>query len=269
MFEALTPLAQAFPEGMKRSLGRDLAQARMRSCAEDYLSMALGISLLLAALSLTSMVFLSPEHSALLSTGIFSAAFLMMLKHPSSAASRRAGSLERDLPQALRSIAAELSLGAPFESCIEDAAKADYGALSEELRAVVRDVRSGTPVPQALSMLSRRSASEQLDRAVAHLISCYSTGAGADTLKRVADGLVAEQRAKIKEYNGKFAMYSLFFISASAVVPAVFQALVIVGSSFLDMSITPLQATLIPALGFPALSAAILLALRWRRPRFL
>lgn len=269
MFESFIPFAQAFPEGVKRQLGRDLAQAGMGCGAEDYISASLGISLLAAALSLTSIVFLSLEYSALLSMGIFSVAFLIMLRYPMGARCRRAGAIERDLPLALRSIAAELSLGAPFEVCLEDAAKADYGALSAELRTAVRDVRSGMPVPQALSLLSGRAGSEQLDRAAAHLINCYSTGAGTDTLKRVADGIVAEQRAKTKEYNGKFAMYSLFFISASAVVPAVFQALVIVGSSFLDMSITPLQAALVPALGFPALSAAILVVLRSRRPRFL
>jgi pilus assembly protein TadC len=205
----------------------------------------------------------------MLAVVLFFAVLLALLRYPSGARGKRAGAMERDLPLALRQIAAELSLGAAFEACLEDAAKADYGALSAEFNVALRDVRSGMPLPQALSLLAGRVGSEQLDRAVAHLADCYSSGAGADTLKRLADGLVAEQRAKAKEYNGKFAMYSLFFISASAVVPAVFQALVIVGSSFLDMSITPLQATLVPALAFPALSAAILLVLRWRRPRFL
>lgn len=269
MFEAFLPLAGAFSGKSRSALARDLAQAGMRPGAEEYLSIAMGASFAASALSLASIAFLGPEYSLLAAALVFCLAFFAFLRYPSHAKARRAGAVERELPMALRMVSAELLLGVSFEGCLEGVARADYGALSGEFRAVMQDIRSGMPVPQALALLSRRVGSEHLERAVAHLASCYSSGSGADTLKRVAEGLAAEQRSKIREYNGKFAMYSLFFISVSAVVPAVFQALVTVGSSFLEMSFTPEQAMLIPAAGFPALSAAILLMLQWRRPRFL
>jgi hypothetical protein len=59
------------------------------------------------------------------------------------------------------------------------------------------------------------------------------------------------------------------FIAVSAIVPALFQSFVIVGSMVLELDFTPLQVLLVTAVFFPLVDIAVLLYIRGKTPVFL
>ena len=64
-------------------------------------------------------------------------------------------------------------------------------------------------------------------------------------------------------------VYSLLFVAVSAIVPALFQSFVIVGSMVLTLSLTAQQIFLIIVVGFPALDLAALYYIKAKTPLFL
>jgi Flp pilus assembly protein TadB len=206
--------------------------------------------------------------SAILSAGIM----LLLLRTPDYMKNRYAGSIERELPLALRTLAVELSVNLPFENCLR-ALSVGYGNLSKEFGKALDELEAGSSVPEALENINERVDSKIAQRALVQISMAYVKGGTdnsetADILKKMADELVSIQKSQSKQYTGKLAIYSLIFIAVSAVVPAIFGAFVIVGSSFMELSLTPLQALLIPVVLFPLVDIMVLVFIRSRRPRF-
>jgi len=64
-------------------------------------------------------------------------------------------------------------------------------------------------------------------------------------------------------------VYSLMFIAVSAIIPALFQAFIIIGSSFMKLGIDSTQLLLINLAGFPLIDLGILLYIKSQTPAFL
>ena len=174
----------------------------------------------------------------------------------------RARKLERDLPFALLSISSEIGFNNDFMKVLENASKQDYGLFSKGLKsALARQRLSGASAQEALCSFGKEFNSTQLKRAVSQLVSAFETGnrkASSENLKKLAQELLARQRIECKEYSARLSVMSLMFISVSAVMPALFNAFVIVGGAFLEIEFSALQVLLIGALAFPAVDIAIL-----------
>ena len=104
------------------------------------------------------------------------------------------------------------------------------------------------------------------------VVSAFEQGSrkhSGENLKKLGQEMLARQRIESKEFNSKLALYSLMFVSLSAVMPALFQAFVIVGSSFLELDFSALQIIAIATVLFPALNLAVLFFARNSMPEFL
>ena len=104
------------------------------------------------------------------------------------------------------------------------------------------------------------------------IISSYENGnrnIGAAGLKRVGREELSRQRSMAREFSGKIALLSLMFIAVSAIVPALFQSFMIVGSTFMRIDFTPLQIIAITTIILPAVDVAVLLYIRFITPEFL
>ena len=251
-----------FSRDFRKKLARDLFQARSSYSEEDYLSLCFGLSLTCSLFSL-ALLSVSLDYAPF-SVVVFVVCFFALVKHPEIRKKRRAKGIEKELPDALRLIGIELNMNLPFETAVKSACS-DSG-LGKELRQVLRMIENGASPQEAFRSFSDRTDSNFAKRACAQLIEAYERGGSGGTLKKLAEEQESIIRARLKEYNGKMIVYSLLFIAASAVFPAIFQAFVIVGSSFLSFSISPVQALLIPVLFFPFVNLAIFAVVRWRSP---
>ncbi len=209
-----------------------------------------------------------------LSMAVFAAVFSIWLYIPFMKQRAAGESVEKELPFALMGMAVELNMSVPFEKCIENAsANKKYGVLSSEFKKVLYEVREcGASMQEALFGFAERAGSLIVKRAVTQLVSAYEQGSGSNAgqpLKMIAKEQFARQRAISKEFSGKLVVFSLMFIAVSAIVPALFQAFIVVGSTFMELDFTAGDVLLIAALGFPAIDIAVLAYIRGKTPAFL
>jgi len=145
----------------------------------------------------------------------------------------RDAEIEAELPSALRMMGAELNIRTPFEEMLRAAGEGE-SAFHLEMRRVAREAELGAGVPAALSGMAARSKSLAVKRVASALARCYSRGEGGEQLKRLADEFSRSQKAALKEHAARASMLGLAFISAACVLPSLFLALAVVGSSFME-----------------------------------
>jgi pilus assembly protein TadC len=251
-----------FSAGFRKRLARDLFQAKIAYSSDDYLSLSFGLALISSVFSL-ALLSLSLDYLPL-SILVFVLVFFSMTRYPAIKKRRLARTIDKELPNSLRMVGIELGMGLPFETSLRDVCSAS--ALGREMKHVLKSIENGSSVQEAFTAFSNRIDSNFARRASAQMIAAYEKGGSGETLKKLADEQESVLRARLKEYHGKLTVYSLLFIAASAVFPAIFQAFVIVGSSFLNIDFSPAQALLVPVLLFPAINAALFTLIRWKRP---
>lgn len=259
------PLKTMVPEKKKKKITEQLRCTKVDS--GKYLEISLGTTLVLTLLTLGLTVTQGLITSLGCSLMTFSLLYLLSIKLPGFIRDRHERKIEKSLSRALRTISTELKIGMPFHICFSHASDQDL-TVSKELKRVQRGVERGSSYPEALTKISERYNSEFVRRTVNQLISAHSGDSeeGGEALKKLSQEQESLMRTKMEEYNQKLVVYSLIFIATSAVLPAMFQALVIIGSNFLKLNIGPLQSFLIPCVGFPILNLGIFAYIAIKRP---
>ncbi len=204
---------------------------------------------------------------------VFALVYSLFLYRPKLRRRKFALKIEKDMPFALLSLAVETEMDVQFETALGNIAMQDYGLVSAEFRKIVSEIRdSGASVQEALFNFAERANSLDVKRAITQIVAAYEQGSGkrsSSPLKKLAHEMLLKQHSESKEFSNKLVVFSLMFIAVSAIVPALFQAFIIVGSAFLALQLSALQILLIVALLFPALDVAVLLYIRARTPEFL
>jgi len=212
--------------------------------------------------------------SSMLFAVIFSVfSFAIMLYFPKRKAEKIAKLIERELPFALLAMSAELNMKVSFEKSLENIAKGDYGMFSKEIKNGLKEIREyGKTVQEALKNIGEKSDSLMLKRTMSQLIGVYEQGAKnepGEPIKRIALEILSRQKAEAKEFSGKLAVFSLMFIAVSAIIPAIFQAIIVAGSFFLKIKFTPIQIILIITIGFPLIDIMVFFYIKSKLPVFL
>jgi len=180
----------------------------------------------------------------------------------------RAEKAEADLPYVLRSLASEVEAGIPFDIALEDAAKLST-ALGSDLKRALGMYRKGIPMDNALKAIGESFASENVKRAMLHVALLYQSGAEAAPLKKMADELLAIQKAESKKFSSELAMFTLIFVAIAALVPALFAMYVMIGSTIMDMQLTPEMTQMIMLTAFPAATGLALAYMYARLPAYM
>ena len=240
-------------------LGRELGMAGIRRTKKEWMGYCAYSGVLLFAAAVAA------GHGGIAPlVGVLG--FGAVYKYPWYRKKEIAGRVEKELPLALRSMATLLSVGMPFEEALlRSCGKTELGM---GLRRALREAEEGLSVPEALSAFAGRYDSEELRRAVMQLNSIYEKRGSPVQLKKLSEGIVAVQKDALREYSGKLVVYSLVFVAVSAIVPALFQAYVIVGSGFMVGMVSAEQALWLPIAAFPLVDVAVLAAIRFKKPFF-
>ncbi len=170
---------------------------------------------------------------------------------------RRALIIESDLPEALRSLASQLSMQLSFEKALENLASSDY-ASSPEFSLILADVRRGAGLKEALSASAERVDSITYKRAMNNISSLYTQGSSSDSLKMLSDDLLSQQLSNARRFSSRLALASLLFIAVACIVPSLLLAYLLVGSSFLSLSVEPLEIWLLFLVLFPLFDLSII-----------
>ncbi len=196
----------------------------------------------------------------------FALSFAFLLRLPALELAGRTAEMETDLPFFLRTAGMLVEMGVPFQRALELAADGD-GALAQEIRHVGSEVRDGAGLPRALSSLAVAYGSLPLKRALSQLLSAYETGGGGRELRKIGDELLAVERHGLREYSARSAMFGLFFMMTSAILPTFFLVYAVLGGFAFGSSLGRPEIALGLLVAFPAMSVLIALVSRASMPR--
>lgn len=155
-------------KGVRAKVQRDLMQAGnpwgYRS--EEYIGWALTVGVLVGG---TMALLLLATGSFTIIVPLIAAAisYFVVLHDLQARGDRRRVELERQLPYFLDLTAMSMGAGSTFlQACESALARPTHGPLEEEIDVMMREVRAGTPLTQALGNITKRIESAELAQMV-------------------------------------------------------------------------------------------------------
>ncbi len=260
---------------MAERTGSELEALGIRKSGEEYLSESAKASVLVGVLAWLAWSLASQEILLGAAFSLLAGAACMgfLLRRPKALLLEIARKTEKHLPFALMQLSVDLNTGAHFDAALQRVARKNYGVLSGELERQIRAAKkSGHSMHRVLLGFAAKSGSRIVKRAFAHLVSVYEHGRKknqGEAVRKIALEILSRQKAEAREFSGKVVVFSLAFIVVSAIVPALFQAFIIVGSSFMEIPFGPLHVVAIAGIVFPAIDVIVLLAIKSMTPEFM
>ncbi|MFH1257969.1 MAG: type II secretion system F family protein [Candidatus Micrarchaeota archaeon] len=254
------------------SLQKQLVQADFGISARKWVSFSIAAAGMFSAFASLITLILQINAYLAFEAMIFSffGAALLLLKLPSYVKKKRAEEIEAEYSIALREIILGMRMGQPFERIIGNVARGNYGKLGREFRKAYLEIENGAEgVRGALEGIGKRVDSQMVSRINSQLIFVYENGTKGSGLSKLAEEMMLVQKMKMREYSSKMAFLGLLFIAISCIVPALFAAYVIIGSSFLSLTITEGDILAAYLIIFPAASLAALLFIKEKSPAIL
>ena len=235
-------LERFFP-GLRYSL----EQAEFRIDHREWVSLGLYCALVYFSVTFSAMlsIFIIAKLSllralalaALSGMGVGVAVFFYFGSYPKLYVARRVKAIEQHLPHALRHLLIQVRSGMPLYSSVVSVSRRDYGQLSNEFRAVVKEIDTGRSEIDALDAMARRNPSLHLRRIMWQITNSMRTGAdiGA-TLKEIVDTMMTEQKVEIKNYGATLNPLALFYMMTVVIFPTLGIVFLLVMSSFVGLA---------------------------------
>ncbi len=200
MIRILINLGRVFPKGFKKKFKQELIYAGIKEDVDKYLGKSLLISLLFSLLGvLNIMLYISP---------IF--VLIAFLFYPYYKSEERAKKVESYLPDFLNLMAANVRSGMTPTIAMLNAAKEEFGTLSEEVSDVVALSMGSESYEKIFNTLSKRIKSSILQRIVKVLITGVRTGGNlSDLLEGASEEVIRNSMLK-KELITSVRSYMIF-----------------------------------------------------------
>jgi len=220
-----------------RYISGDLKKSGMRYTLEEYLSLAIFISLIVLVVEIPIITFILsffiPIILALLLSFTFSIAgaiiiFFLFLNYPKAQVANLASKIEKGLPFSVSYMTAAASSDAPPISIFKTITKIkEYPELSEQAKNVVRDVEGlGMDILTALRREAKRTPSKEFKELLLGIESTISSGADLTVfLNNKAYSLFNAYQRKIRNHASLLSMIIEIYITIMIVGPIFFTIL--------------------------------------------
>jgi len=212
-----------------KDIEKNLKIARINYTLSEYIATALifcmFISLFFSILFQNILVFLVS----------FIICFFISIQIPKKLAQNYQKQIEEELLSKLQIIVLELQMNIDFETIIEK--HCSKTKLGKEFLLIHSKTKQGTALPEALGEFSESFDSEFITQVTSQLILIYNSGnQNLKSLQKILETKNKQNYLKLKEKNQKQGYYSILFVASSTVLPSMFQAYLIIGSSFLNLN---------------------------------
>ncbi|WP_457742937.1 type II secretion system F family protein [Thermococcus sp.] len=181
--------------------------------AVEYLviSVLVGIIVTLVAFLVTK-----PLYAVLSGVAVF---IFVAYGYPQWRISRRIEEMEKNLPDAFFYLASSLRAGISFSEALEELTTAKFGALTDEFKRTVAEIKKGRPTVDALRAFAiRNHKSQVIYRSIMIIIEALERGAPmSDVLVSVGNDVREILRIK-QERKASTGMQMMFFIITSGFV---------------------------------------------------
>ena len=200
------PLANLFPlsQVSEERMGRELARAGWRLRVNEYLTVRLASSLGGLVAGIVLLIRMQPDSNLVKLGFIFLALALFLLGWMiprlllSRARKKRLERIDKQLPDALLSMAKSLQVGTGFLQALGNAANEVPAPLGAELQHTVRDLQLGADAEEVFTALAERIGSPDVDILVTAIIIQRTTGGNlSEILLNVCT--TVRERAELRE----------------------------------------------------------------------
>lgn len=255
--------------GFFSGLEEDLYKADMGITPQRYLTFLLGVSTIVAIASFLFIWFLL--GSLFFMAIIPPLAFLMTLvigrRRPKSEIESRASEINQEIPYALRHLSTQLSSGIGLPESMTSVSNADYGALSEEFRKTLQDMRTGESMDEALAMMRYRIESDSMARAIRQIQRTLRTGGNLSrTLGMLADEAAFDLRMNLRDYTQSLNMMAMVYMFAAAVIPPLLIVVFILAKFMGQASFPPEMVAVLYLIAFPFLLSYMVVVFKRMEP---
>ncbi|MBI5636027.1 hypothetical protein HY993_03645 [Candidatus Micrarchaeota archaeon] len=258
---------QLIPPKFSKQAGENLFQARFACGPKTFLNSCANASALLSAIcaiALLALLPFNPINFALVILLLPILLFAAFFSTPFFAKKSRAKKIESSLALFLKELSIRLK-HEPLESILEKYSR-NKNELSREFKDILLDSRS-MGVSGALRHSLKRVDSVYYKRAMMLTAFSYENGVESIGLNKLSEELLVEQKNALKKFASKMTFLSIVFIATSSLLPSLFSAYAIIGSSFLDAKISIQTIYFVFLLGFPLANVAILYYLANSMPK--
>ncbi|MDD5022946.1 MAG: type II secretion system F family protein [Candidatus ainarchaeum sp.] len=247
------PVASIFLR-MFPSLEKDLEEIKSKISAKEYVGGAL--------LSFTIYFFLIGTMLAIwglrnnfldlngrmiivtISLSVSFAIFFYTLLLPKWMLNKQKRELEKSLLFAARHLMIQTNAGVPLFDAIVSVSEEygnqnlDYGEISREFRRIVKEVKSGADLTQALEDSAKRNPSTYYRRIIWQLANTNKSGSEiGPVLKSMVEFLSDEQRIVIQAYGSQLNPLALFYMLMCIIAPTMGLILMMIASTFIELPV--------------------------------
>jgi len=258
--------SKIFPKSFIDKIQQYEIYSNIKINPEVWTGFSLFFSLLLSILSLLIVSIIIPNLFYLFYlplffglVGLFFLIFYFFLMYSSK---QRTKEIERNLPDALQLIAANIRAGLTPDKALFLSARPEFGVLSEEIMYIGEEALAGKPIDEALIDFSKRADSEVLKRSVELIVQGMNAGGElASLLEKTADDIKMSEVTQ-EEIQANIGAYVVFLMMAVLLASPVLYAVSInfVGFSVsiksnIDINSFKNQAPMGGMSGFPTVSS--------------
>ncbi len=165
--------------------------------------------------------------------------FLYMILTPRLTVTREGRLIDKDLEYMLKDMQIQLTAGVPLFNILANIADGKYGACSNLVREMVREVESGTSMRDVLNNYGMLSPSEYMRRTLWQIANAMQTGSDIKlALSALSNDIRQEKENKIKIYGQELSLWGLIYMMVVIVVPSMgITLLLILSSLIMDVTI--------------------------------
>jgi flagellar protein FlaJ len=172
-------------------------------------------------------------------------AFCYAMLYPRLMVGRSSREIDRNLLYVTRHLMIQTSAGVPlFDSIVSisenyNDPRMDYGEISLEFEKVVKEVRSGKELTDALEGSASRINSSDYRWLVWQLANASKAGANVGfVLRQMMSYLADEQRVKIREYGSQLSPLAIFYMLVCIIAPTMGIIFLVIVSTLASIQIT-------------------------------
>lgn len=259
--------------GRMRNLEVDLIQSRSSRSLVEHIaislyqavknSILLCLTFVLLGIILDKAIFWQVGLASL--PLVFAMTLYTGLYSPKVAVKKRARLIDQELPYALRHLLIEVKSGVTLYQSLVTVSDG-YGACSEEIKTIVREINGGKSQSEAIEESIVRNPSLQYRRSFWHLLNALKTGTTIEqSLASTVEEIMREQMLSIKKYGQELNPWTLMYMMLGVILPSLGITFMMILSTFTGMPLS--NGTLIGILFFlVAFQILFINIIRTKRP---
>jgi pilus assembly protein TadC len=170
--------------------------------------------------------------------------FMYITIVPKWQASRKKVGIEKNLLFAMRHLTIQTSAGVPFFDSLVSISEEygderfNYGAVAMEFRKIVKQVRGGKELTDALEESAAKNPSLYYRRSLWQLANANKAGANIGfVLRDIVEYLSNEQRIMIREYGSQLNTLSLFYMFVCIIGPTMSVIFLAIASTLVETEV--------------------------------